>query len=216
VTGVLLEEAKNEVRALIAEATEQAGVIVREATEEKDAVLAAARQQAAAIAADAHRAGREKGEKEALEKIAAADKLLADAAEIRQEAYKQRDKLLSGAEGEIVQLVLAVAAKVIKAELATNRETVFSLVRGGIAELAGAKRITIRAHPALAGKLTGEEEALSRLAGSVTEVTISGEPSFEPGDCQIESDYGILDAGVDTQLNNLAHAMLPVTENDRL
>lgn len=208
--GVLLDEAKAEVRALIAEAVVQADEIVRDAQAEKDSLLAAARQQAAGIEAEAYRLGREKGEAEGQAKVAAAEKMLAEAEAIRQEALTQRDELISGAEGEIVRLVLAIAAKVIKTEIAASREAVLNLVREGISELAGARNIVVRGHPTLTEKLTGEADDLSRLAAGA-EISISSEPSFDPGECQIESEYGILDTGVDTQLNNIAKAMQPVT-----
>ncbi|MGI5839075.1 MAG: FliH/SctL family protein [bacterium] len=208
-SGVLLAEAKAEVRALIAEAAAEADAIVQSAQAEKEAILTAARQQAADIEADAYRAGREKGEQEAREITAAANALFAEAESVRQDAATQREEILRGTEGEIVEMVLAVAAKVIKTETETNREAAISLVRGAIAELAGAKKITVRAHPSLAEKLVGEEGTLSRAAGAEARVIIAEEHSFEPGECQIESDYGILEAGVDVQINNLAKAMLP-------
>jgi flagellar biosynthesis/type III secretory pathway protein FliH len=117
------------------------------------------------------------------------------------ELRTQRDGMLAGAEGVIVELALAIARRVLRDALEVNPAHVTALARSGLAAVSGASELRLRAHP----------DDLSFIAGSTrspdAHIAFVPDPTLARGSCHVESAYGEVDASLDAQLAELTRAL---------
>ena len=177
-------------------------------------VLESARLQAAQILADA----REEAQRIRFQAVAAArtqaDALLAqalqDAERRRAEALARESAELArkvvGAEERTAALVIRVLGKllgerqgeerffsgVIQRVLGTVREEKYLLLRVAPEQLDSAQRAV--------------DEALASR-GAAPFVSVTADPRLRRGDCRVETEFGVLDAGLDTQLQAIRSAL---------
>ena len=120
---------------------------------------------------------------------------------------------LENLETELVRLVGEVTRKFI-GEM-DGRERIVRLVRQALTALRGQKKVIIRVSP--------REEAAVRegLAGLLKRpeggggdfMEVLGDPDLAPGSCRLESELGVVEAGLETQLRNLEKALLKRVRN---
>jgi flagellar assembly protein FliH len=142
-------------------------------------------ERAAAAAAEARWHG-------ALQQISSSLKALAEA-----KAQMQRD-----AERQIVRLAQAIAARVIHRESTLDPKVLVEIAQRAVSKVGEASRVTVRLNRedvAAAGgpKAFGD--------GSLTVVL---DESLPRGGCRIDSERGTVDASIDAQIQQIAHALL--------
>jgi type III secretion protein L len=108
------------------------------------------------------------------------------------------ERFYAGAEPEMIRLATAIARKIVGEELRTSPEAIVSIVREALTAGRG-ERIVIRVHPSAVG-------LVRKSVGPGMQVTAS--ESVAPGGCVIESEFGIVDAQLDTQLRVIERALL--------
>ena len=166
-------------------------------------ILDAAREQARAILRDAE---------ERREAMFAEAKLVGEAAGLNHylEAVSalrlEADAHYAQSELELVKLAPAIARKIIGEELRISEETIVSVVREALSYVHRAKSIVIRANMNDARALAKRRDNLHMPAAC--EVDIRPDATLEPGSCVIESELGIVDARLDTQLRVIEAALL--------
>jgi flagellar assembly protein FliH len=176
-----------------------------------------AKQQAAAETADLD-ARRAAVEREAFAKgFAQGEKAGAEAAgkrgevmlrrltETLSELTNLRTQMIHQTEHQMVQLALAVARRVVHREISLDRDLLVAMARVALDRLGESAQVTVRLCPD-----DFEVIVASRLdqqwAG--TNVTVVADPRVSRGGCRIESDLGVMDAGADAQIQEIARALL--------
>ncbi len=139
-----------------------------------------------------HAAERERGYREGIEQArgdqveAIADTLL------RARVY------LDGIEDEMVDLVMDCVREVI-GEL-DRRETVLRVVRGALARARRQKQAVLRVHTEdIAAVLAWRDDLLAQFPG-IEDLDIVATAQIAQGACRVETDIGVIEAGVQTQL----------------
>jgi type III secretion protein L len=160
---------------IIEAARERAEALLREAEEQRQALLAQ---------------GREDGYREGLAQWNSA---VAEAS--RRAAELGRDW-----EQDILKLSVAIARKIIGAELASRPETISSIVQEALKTLQRARRFTIQVNEADVEPVRARLDRLRQIVGSNREIDVVGSLDVAPGGCTVESDLGVIDARLDTQL----------------
>lgn len=201
----LREEARREAEALVTEARSQAARILTQAEEDaaRMAERAAEEGRARGLAAGLDE-GRRRGEEQALEANRACAARLA---ELAQAAQEEQLRLVTELEPQLVELALGIARKVIGAELATRPELLLDILARAIEQARGARRCYIRLHPDDV-ELVEPHLPQSALDAGGSQWRLVGDPSLSPGDCLIETDFGVVDARISTQLEELRHLIL--------
>lgn len=114
-----------------------------------------------------------------------------------------REKVLRDSEDDLLTLAMAVARKVISREVAQDRQVVIRLIRDVVRNLNERDELLIRVHPDdHALLMTSENEALKSELGAV-KFTLKSDPSIEVGSCQVETEWGTVDAGFEAQLEEI-------------
>jgi type III secretion protein L len=163
---------------VLAEAELEATRIIREATQKGEVILTTAKEE-----------GYERGVGEWHETLSV--------------AWKKRDAYVEANESALLQIAVKVAGKIIGEELRTTPETIAGIVREALRSLRRAKTFVVQVHPADALLLNERIPTLRSAVGPTREIEVVSNPSLSPGDCVIESDIGVIDARLETQLNNI-------------
>lgn len=109
---------------------------------------------------------------------------------------------LDESEDMMVSIVFESVCKIVGDSLAT-REGVISVVKEALSRVRGKSTVIIRVNP-FDLELIEESAAF----GVASEADWRGDESIPLGGCMIESEYGTLDARIDTQLNQLKRVLL--------
>jgi type III secretion system HrpE/YscL family protein len=109
---------------------------------------------------------------------------------------------LEGAKPQVVRMALRVAEKVLRRKLETTPEAMLPMVDEALRSLQGQQqtRIVLRIHPADQPVLeTRRQHWLERHPG-IGSLQIVVDESMSRGGCRIESEFGMVDATVETQI----------------
>jgi len=114
-----------------------------------------------------------------------------------------RGRLRAEAEGDLIQLSLAIARRVLRRELAIDPEALHGLILGALEKLQGQEVSRVRVHPGHAALVT---ESLRQNSAN-TQVEVVADPSRELGTVIFETRHGNLDASVDSQLQEIERGL---------
>jgi len=113
---------------------------------------------------------------------------------------------------ELLELALGVARKVVQQELAERPEIWLGMIRAAVKRAVDRERIVLRVPPPLMAFLRGSLAALRASLEDVKDLELVEDPSLPAGGCVIESRFGEVDIGVETQLERSERALGRATE----
>jgi flagellar assembly protein FliH len=158
-------------------------------------------QQAAEIAyADGFAAGR----------AAAATELVGQGdtfAKALGELSRFRAGLLERYQGEVLALALGIARKVVQRELAEHPEHWLGMIREAIQHALDREKIRIRVGPVLHRFLVEHLSTLRPMLEEVKELELVEDQALAENGCILESQYGDLDLGIDSQIGAIRAAL---------
>jgi flagellar assembly protein FliH len=154
-------------------------------------------------------AGREKGRAEGMRAEREAQTGTVTAANVRRtrqgieliEAFAQeRDRYLHQVEREVVELALAVAARILRREAQMDPLLLTGAVRVALGQLSGSTEVRVRVP---AGDLDLWKETLAVLPNLRVKPQLAAGEGMRLGDCVIETELGSVDLGVRAQLGEI-------------
>lgn len=108
-------------------------------------------------------------------------------------------------ENELMELVMAIARRLVRREIKTDPGEVIGVVREGIAALpVGERKVTVHLHPEDA-RLVAEVFGAREGAPSCR---IVEDPSLTRGGARISTDISVIDATLETRINRVFDRML--------
>lgn len=175
-------EATREARDVVVLAQEKAKQIIEEAERRRDAIREQATEE-----------GRTRG--------------LAEWNHILAAASQRADQLTRSWEETMLRLAVRVAEKIIGEQLRLRPETIVEIVRQVLKGARPGKHLTIQVNPAELQQVRDHIDGL-QAPGATSEIEIVASASVLPGGCVIESELGIIDARLETQLKCLEDALV--------
>ena len=150
--------------------------------------------------------GFEKGLQSGLEQgLKEAEALLEEAREVLKAAKNLYAERAREVEPELLALVLEVATRVIGESLAHDPELILDMLWQNIRAIDGVDVFSLRVNPKLVAFIEGGKEGFFHQFGArITRVI--GDTSISSG-AVIETSSGIIDATVETQIENIAKAI---------
>lgn len=121
----------------------------------------------------------------------------------------ERERLLSDAAGELAELAVLIARRVIGRELSIEPRVVQTLVREGIQALGQHDRVLVRIGKAFDAARAHVEQDL-KDSGKRFEVRV--DPALEDYGCVVETELGRVDESVESRLETLLQALRPDSE----
>jgi type III secretion protein L len=170
------------------------------AQREAEALFAEAQAEAALLL------GRARAEAEALR------------ASVREEASREATRLLAATEartlarleqsaGDLTELGVRIAEKILGAELRQHPEQVAKIVAGCLRRAAASRRILIRVNPEDVAAVEGALGELRALARDPALLATRSDPSIARGGCILETEAGQIDGQLQTQLAAVREAL---------
>jgi flagellar assembly protein FliH len=111
----------------------------------------------------------------------------------------QRIEYFSRVEAEVVQLALAISAKILHREAQVDPTLVAALVRMTIEKMREGSSVTVRVSPGRAKRWKDYFATQS----SVSRVEVTEDAELSDHDCMLETELGVANFGLDTQLKEV-------------
>lgn len=180
----------------MAAAEHQARASARQILEEAEEAARRTRERAQAerdqVLAEAERSGREEGMAHAAAALAAAG--------------LARDRLLAGAERDLVRLAVTLAGRIIEQEVVAGESARASAARA-LAQVRERRVVTLRVHPEDAGAVRRAEASLRGLLRHPGALEFREDPVVGRGGAVVETESEGVDARLQAQLELLLRAL---------
>ena len=190
----LLDEAVIKAREIIEKAKAQVTEIISKAEAEKEEIEKAAFDKG-------YEAGFEAGRKE---QETIWGKHLLELNKAVQEIQQQNMIFRSHLEKECLKLSIAVAEKILGKAIELDNEYLLELIKKGLQEVGGAKEALIRIAESDYDKVA---PLVSELKSWQNSITLLKDPMLSSGDCIITGPNFEIDAGIHTQIENIAETL---------
>ncbi|MDR3751735.1 MAG: FliH/SctL family protein [Terracidiphilus sp.] len=180
------------------------------AKEAREASVSAEQQQR--LAEETRRsfeAGRERGRQEgrqveretqAAAQVGAEQRRVQQAAALIESFAEERDRYLQAVEHEVVELALAVAARILRREAQMDPLLLTGAVRVALGQLSGSTEVRLRVP---AADLDLWTEAVALLPNLALKPALAAGEGMRLGDCVIETALGSVDLGIRAQLGEI-------------
>jgi flagellar assembly protein FliH len=146
---------------------------------------------------EGHTAGFEAGQKAAAESLAPVIQALQNAVTAMAGTESQ---MTAQAEKAVVELSLAISAKLVPQAIAELPDTVMTVVNQALSKVMTGTRLNLRVNPADLELLQARQEALALPSIDPARLTWSADPGVGRGGCILETDFGDIDARIEHQL----------------
>lgn len=193
VTEEMIAEAQEMADAIIADAKEQAEALLNEASLNAEAMKNLARQ-------DGHKEGYNEGTQKAAIELQEAQRRMDEQVAAIEQAYIEKELTM---EREIVDMTMGVFEKVFSAELKGRSDVIYHLLDNCIMNIERSNQMQIKVSEANADYISSKKEEILTRLGSDVVLDILADPLLNDSQCIIETDGGIFDCGIDTELESL-------------
>lgn len=187
-------------------AQKEADGIVKEAEARKSQIIEAAKQEGIKIGRDE---GVKKGEEEGLKVIKKAESIL-------NEAKIKRREIIKEAEAEIVEVIILIAERIVKEKIREDKKIVLAQAKAALDKLTAKEKITIRANIDDLNLLEAHRKEFLTMVAGLREIKFLDDPGLEPGGIRIETDFGYVDAGIKSQLDEVKRNLLEAADLEEL
>lgn len=194
--------AAQEAERIRAEAQEEAEKWWAERRAEDERVREEGRQEGFA-------AGYEDGRRKAEEEVNAAyEAKLRQAADLVEEAHRVKEQIIAEAEPFLVELATEIARKIIGEHLQADPHWTADHVKRLLSRRRDKSSITLCVSPAEFPKMAEIRTELMMAVDSQAELKIVPDATVDDGGCVIRTEFGSIDARIDTQLSEIRTALL--------
>ena len=187
------EQAKEEAERILSDANTQAQTVMNQAYQDAQKLREEAKMQGFAEAEVVMK-------KELQEKRAALEaEYSAKSRELEQNYIKKRDNM----ESDLVDVILEVFNKVFHIQFDSKKHILMHLINNAILNIEGDRSFRIKVADRNVLFLENHREDILERVGQGIELEFIADSSLDGNDCFIETDSGVFDCGLDTQLENL-------------
>jgi flagellar assembly protein FliH len=176
------------------------------AQERADAVITQAQTAVEQIRHEALEQGAAQGREQAKQELLPALVAFADAA---QALIVFEEQLISRSTPHLVELALEIAEKIVGRAIRQEPEIVAAILARAKHEVADAKQIRIWLHPADFKLLSEMRPDLVRMGEEAgRKIDVAAAEEISRGGCRLETEIGLIDATVPTQLDEIRRQLL--------
>ncbi len=212
-SNTILAETENLIVDLLEKARTDALDIINSAQEEADYIRNQVLEESKSLRENASSQGYAEGLKKAQIDIEADRQMAMDQSkQILEDARRTKIEILSSTEPDMVRLVLAIAKKVIVADLMIQPEAIVEIIRQAIANLDNPDNLRVYVNPADIALITDAIVwgGLTEIGSREIAVEVKGDLRISKGGSIIESADGNVDARLETRMETVEKAFLDV------
>ncbi len=194
------------------EAEQSAQKIIQDAKAEAAKILAQANSDKSEISKKSYKEGYDKGHEDGFNTGKdEVTRLVERTHKILESVMARREEILSETEQQIVELVILMARKVVKVLSESQKSVVMANVLQALKKVKGRGSVTLRVNLADV-KLTSEHvQDFIKQVENVQGITVLEDSTVEKGGCIVETDFGAIDARIQSQLSELENKILEIS-----
>ena len=201
---------------LMNSANSEVAIILEKAKITAERCLSEANQQVAPIKKQAYDEGHQKGYQEGIvqgqqagraEMQQGIDQAIVKTQQMLATGEQETKNMILAAEGQIVEIALAVARKILAYEIAENPMAVLPLVKAALQKVSDQEEVVIRVSIDDFDAVLLAKTELQTMVGRENALKIIVDHTIESGSCVIDTSYGTVDARVDTQFETIKKAL---------
>ncbi|MBF0169660.1 MAG: hypothetical protein HQK87_01000 [Nitrospinae bacterium] len=190
--------------------------ILNKSSDEAARMIAAARAEAAAIAETARKEGFAAGKKEGYAAGQNTARPLIDSmTALVRELTAARGEFYRNAEGEMIDLVVAVSKTVFGVLVEAEPSLVRNVIIEAVDKLQAKEELNIKVAPDDLAEAEKVRPQLSEMVENIDRVTFAADPNLVRGGCLVETNIGAIDARIETQLETVREAFLSALMDER-
>ena len=209
------EKARANARDIVDSATKEAGNILTKAREEvagmmEETALALDQERAAVLLeaeARGFEIGMDKGNTEA-------EAIIAKANEYKAETEKERETAITRLEPELVELIIRITKKLISDTVKINPQVVLHLIRQGLKQTSFTGDITLRVSKEDYDNAISNKDDLLKSVEGGAKLKILKDVALSPGDCLIETPFGVIDSSLDMQFEEVKESLRLILQEE--
>lgn len=194
----LKQEAEDEARAIIDKAKQEAREIVEAASKEVDEIRDRATKEA-------RKAGFDQGFAQGQDEVS---RIIERVHVVLTKAVERRNEIIEESEGQLIQMVLQIAKKVVKVISENQKNVVINNIVQALRKLKTKADINIRVNLSDLQITTEHTKELIAKFERVNSITVMEDITVDPGGCIIETDFGQIDARISSQLREIEERIL--------
>ena len=122
-------------------------------------------------------------------------------------ATSEARQIVLAADNQIIELVLAITRKIIYDELEDRPEVILGIVRTALERVRDQNHINIHVSLDDYESILQARNELQSIVGSEQTLIVTADTVLTRGGCMIETSFGTVEAGVDTQLDSIRRAL---------
>jgi flagellar biosynthesis/type III secretory pathway protein FliH len=130
------------------------------------------------------------------------------AGNVLKEAQRVSREYIDAQRGEIVDLAMAIAEKIIGYQADTNDSVVISIVKDAISSSVYREQLIIRVNPMDYAIIDCRRDEIVKMAGGDKIINIIRDDEIKRGGCRLDTGASSVDAAIDEQLQKIKEALL--------
>lgn len=202
----------NQAQVVKTEAEQNAAEIIKNAQEEASKIVEDAKKEQEVLKNSGHSEGYNKGLEDGFsEGKDEVTRLVERTHKILEGVMARREEILTSTEQQLVELVILMTRKVVKIISENQKSVVMANVLQALKKVKGRGDVTIRVNMEDV-KLTTEhaQEFISQVE-NIQGITVIEDSTVDKGGCIVETDFGAIDARIQSQLSELESAILEIS-----
>ncbi|MFD2638272.1 flagellar assembly protein FliH [Piscibacillus salipiscarius] len=199
-----LDEMNRQAQEQIGSAKKEAQKIIDEAKNEADSIHKKITEQSNQLFEESKRNGFNEGYQKGLEEAKTEyEEHIQNAQKMVELTKDEYHSLIKSSDRDILRIALSCTEKIIHKHLEEDTSQFFEIVRSTIKETIEHSEVTIKVSPNDYGLVLEHKEQLKQMFPREVLLTIFPDSSLQEQSCIVETPIGIIDASVDTQLQQM-------------
>ncbi|WP_321367198.1 flagellar assembly protein FliH [uncultured Desulfuromusa sp.] len=152
----------------------------------------------------AYNRGRQEGLENAENNLeSAAQAFVAATTEIK----RLRESVSKNSGKDMLRLVMAISEQVIRREVAADPKILLTMIENALQSSVRSDQYRIRINPADLESVTLQKPLFLASISGLKNLSIETDPEITPGGCRVDSDFGDIDATLETQLETIRQTL---------
>ena len=202
----------NQAQVVKNEAEQNAAEIIKNAQEEASRIIEEAKSEQDSLKKSGYSEGVNQGREEGFsEGKAEVERLIERTHKILEGVMARREEILSETEQQIVELVILMTRKVVKIISENQKSVVMANILQALKKVKGRGNVTVRVNMSDVKLTTEHIQDFIKQVENVQGITVLEDSSVDKGGCVVETDFGAIDAKIQSQLSELETAILEIS-----
>ncbi|MDK2794773.1 MAG: flagellar assembly protein FliH, partial [Caldanaerobacter sp.] len=132
-----------------------------------------------------------------------AQALIEEARALKEEILEEKKRLYKEAESDMINVILEAVEKIVGKHVEEDKDLILSLIKKGMENYNAFDKVTVRVSEEDYEHCVKNKDKILKDVEFLDEINIVKDLSLRKGDCIIETNSGVINSGVTTQLKTL-------------